>query len=189
MNIYLDLFLSFLKIGVFTIGGGYAMIPIISDTTVSKGWITPEMLIDFIAIAESTPGPFAINISTFIGYDMGGLFGVFCTTMGLFLPPFLIILVVAYFADRFMKNRYVNDAFSGLRPAVVGLIGSAFLSIAVATFLPTGDNGAITFNWFGLIWAVICFVVMRRFKKIHPILIIIVSAGVGILFYGFILPS
>lgn len=195
--IFIEMFLEFLKIGAFTIGGGYAMLPLISDTVVSRGWLTPEQVIDFIAIAEATPGPFSINIATFIGNivgraELGGVFGAFvgclCAVGGLFLPSFVIILIISKLANKLTKNKLVNDAFYTLRPTVVALVAGAFVSIAAATFIMEGGDGSKSFNWFGLLWFIVCFAAMRGFKKkLHPILIIIVSAGVGILYYGVIL--
>jgi len=193
--IFLELFLNFLKIGTFTVGGGYAMLPLISDTVIAKGWLTSEQLIDFIAIAESTPGPFAINVATFVGSTVGtaalggfggALLGVLCTIAGLFIPSFTIILIVYKLATRFTKNRYVLDAFSALRPTVVALIGSAFVTVAMTSFI-IGAGDQKSFSWFALVWFVVCFAALRGLKKLHPIFIILVSAGVGILYYGVIL--
>lgn len=195
--IFLEMFFEFLKIGLFTVGGGYAMLPLISDTVVSKGWSTPEQVIDFVAIAEATPGPFAINIATFVGNivgraELGGVLGAFVGCLaavgGLFLPSFVIILIISKLAAKFTNNKIVNDAFYTLRPTVVALVASAFVSIAAATFILQGGDGTKSFNWFGLVWFIVCFAAMRGFgKKLHPILIIILSAGVGILYYGIIL--
>lgn len=187
MNIYLDLFLSFFKIGLFTIGGGYAMIPIISSTVIDKGWITEEMLINFIGIAESTPGPFAINLGTFIGFEQAGVMGVLCTTLGLFLPSFIVILLIYYVAKKAMNNIVFQDAMSMVKPVIPALILSAFITIAVSSLTFT-QGSTKAFNPFNTIWMVLCFVILRRFKKVHPILIIIVSAIFGIVFYGFIYP-
>ena len=188
MPIIIDLMLSFFKIGLFTIGGGYAMIPLIAETTIAKGWISEEMLINFIAIAESTPGPFAVNMATFIGYQMAGVLGVFFAVLGLALPSFIIILIIYYFSKKFINNVFVQDAFTTLRPTVSMLIFTAFISVFVATILPTdGATGETTFNWFGIILFAVCFACMRIFKKLHPIILIILSAGIGILFYGFVL--
>lgn len=191
------MFLNFLKIGLFTVGGGYAMLPLITDTVVSKGWLTTEQVMDFVAIAESTPGPFAINVATFVGNlvgraELGGVggaaLGVLCAVSGLFLPSFTIILIIYKLSSKFMKNKVVKDAFYTLRPTVVALIASAFVSIAAATFLMNGGDGTKSMNWFGLAWFVLCFAALRGFKKkLHPILVIILSAGVGILYYGVIL--
>lgn len=186
MNIYLDLFLSFLKISLFTVGGGYAMIPFIQSTVLSKGWISPELLINFIGIAESTPGPFAVNISTFIGYNLGGFFGVICAILGLFLPPFLIIITIFYVGKKFSSNKIVKGIFVFLRPAVLALILSAFSSVAYATIM-VSDGGTTYFNWFGVILMFASFISMRFFKKIHPIVFLFASAGLGLIFYGFVL--
>lgn len=194
--IFVELFLNFLKIGLFTIGGGYAMIPLISEVCISHGWLTSEQLIDFIAIAESTPGPFAINVATFVGNIVGsaqlGSFwgaalGCFCAVGGLFVPSFVIILIVYKLSARLIKNKVVTDAFSTVRPTVVALIASAFVSVAVAAFFIPAADGTKAFSWFSLVWFVVCFAALRLVKKMHPILLIILSAGAGILFYGVIM--
>ena len=206
MPVCLDLFLSFLKIGLFTIGGGYAMIPLISDTAIGKGWITEELLIDFIAIAESTPGPFAVNVATFIGLDVGGALGVFSAVMGLLLPSICIMLTIYYLSKKMLSNVHVQDSFRMIRPTVTALIVAAFLSILYSTAAVEGEGGETSFNWFGLVWFAVCFFLTFKPKvnsekypkltpyltvmnkiKLHPILLIILSAGVGILFYGFVL--
>ncbi len=217
--VYLDLFLSFLKIGLFTIGGGYAMIPLISDTAIGKGWITEDLLIDFIAIAESTPGPFAVNVGTFIGIEvgavggmaspiLGSIVGVVCVISGLLLPSIVIMLIIYYLSKKLLSNQYVQDAFRMIRPTVTALILAAFASVLYATLVTNIDliSDEVSFNWFGLLWFAVCFFLTFKPKvnaekyprlapavgimnkiKLHPILLIILSAGVGILFYGFIL--
>lgn len=206
MPLHLDLFLSFLKIGLFTIGGGYAMIPLISDTAIGKGWITEELLIDFIAIAESTPGPFAVNVATFIGLDVGGALGVFCAVMGLLLPSLVIMLVIFYLSKKMLSNKHVQDAFTMIRPTVTALILAAFASVLYATVAIENESNETTFNWFGLVWFAVCFFLTYKPKvnaekypklaptlsvmnkiTLHPILLIILSAGIGIVFYGFVL--
>ena len=99
--IFLELFWTFFKIGAFTFGGGYAMLPLIQEAVLSKGWAAPEALINFIAVSESTPGPFAINMATYIGAEQGGILGAFCATLGVVTPSFIIILLVAKFFDKF----------------------------------------------------------------------------------------
>ena len=206
MPLHLDIFLSFLKIGLFTIGGGYAMIPLISDTAIGKGWITEELLIDFIAIAESTPGPFAVNVATFIGLDVGGALGVFCAVMGLLVPSIVIMLVIFYLSKKMLSNKHVQDAFTMIRPTVTALILAAFASVLYATVAIENESNETTFNWFGLIWFAVCFFLTYKPKvnaekypklaptlsvmnkiTLHPILLIILSAGIGIVFYGFVL--
>ncbi|MFA6866751.1 MAG: chromate transporter [Clostridia bacterium] len=186
--IYLQLFWTFFKIGLFTIGGGMAMIPLIQNAVViDHGWITQELFIDFIGIAESTPGPMAINIGTFIGYELGGILGVLITTLGLFLPSFIIIFTIYKLSSNFMKKPAIKDMFLGLQPTVVALITSALVMVSIAACTFTSSSGVVSFNWFGVVLAIACFLVMQFAKKVHPIIIIIASAGIGILFYGFIL--
>lgn len=179
--IFLELFLSFLKIGAFTFGGGYAMLPLIMETVVSRGWMSEEALIDFVAVAESTPGPFAINIATYVGSEMGGFFGAVCATLGVVLPSFVIILIVAKCYEKFRKSRLVSGAMTGLKPVVVGLIGAAILSIAVKALGLSSFAFSLSFGLsllFSLIILVPCLVM--AFKKLHPIFIVLISAGLGI---------
>ena len=126
MKKYLRLFLSMLKIGLFTFGGGYAMIALLENEFVEKKkYIGKEEFLDMVAIAESTPGPIAINSATFVGYRTCGVLGAACATLGVVLPSFIIILIVAKCYDRFRSSRIVTGCMSGLKPAVVGLIGGA----------------------------------------------------------------
>ncbi len=132
--IFLELFFTFLKIGAFTFGGGYAMFPLIQSEILSKGWMTSEEIVNFVAVSESTPGPFAINISTYIGSETGGVFGAFCATFGVVLPSFVIILIVARFFAKFSNNKYVQGVMTGLKPAVIGLIAAAAVSVGKTVF-------------------------------------------------------
>ena len=179
--IFLELFLSFLKIGAFTFGGGYAMLPLIMETVVSRGWMSEEALIDFVAVAESTPGPFAINIATYVGSEMGGFFGAVCATLGVVLPSFVIILIVAKCYEKFRKSKLVSGAMTGLKPVVVGLIGAAILSIGVKALGLSSFAFSLSFGLsllFSLIILVPCLVM--AFKKLHPFFIVLISAGLGI---------
>lgn len=180
--IYFELFITFFKIGLFTFGGGYAMLPLIQEEVASHGWIAAEDLINFVAISESTPGPFAINIATYVGTQMGGLFGGICSTLGVVLPSFIIILIVARLFDQFKKNKYIKGCMSGLKPAAVGLIASAVVSMALTVFIPDGFSVAI-FTSAEFYISLVLFAVMSvlAFKKMHPILIIVISAVVGII--------
>ncbi len=127
---YLELFLTFLKIGAFTFGGGYAMIPLIKREVVeTKKWITEEEMLDVIAVAESTPGPLAINSATFVGSHLGGIFGALCATLGVVLPSFLIILAIFFTLNQVEHLAVVQYAFMGIRVGVVALIFTAFLSV------------------------------------------------------------
>ena len=189
--IFLKLFLTFFKIGLFTFGGGYAMLPFIQSEVLNNKWMAEQDIIDFIAVSESTPGPFAINISTYIGSVLGGetalggvfgsIFGAFCATLGVVLPSFIVILIVAKCYDKFKENRIVKGCMTGLKPAVVGLIGSAFIGMAMTVFIPLGFTLEI-FKDVSLYisLAILGISLVLSFKKVHPILIICLSAVLGI---------
>lgn len=189
MTIYLKLFLTFLKIGAFTFGGGYAMLPLIQQEVIKNGWLTEEQILNFIAVSESTTGPFAINISTYIGTEKGGFFGAIAATLGVTLPSFVIILIVARVFTAFRKNRFVSGAMSGLKPAVIGLIGAAVITVGKSVFFPSAssfDLSALKDTVFSysflislLIFVVSLILVMSK-KKISPILVIVISAALGI---------
>lgn len=181
--IYLELFYTFFMIGAFTFGGGYAMLPLIQEQVMLR-WsnvITEESLVNFIAVSESTPGPFAINMATYIGSTMGGVFGAVCATLGVVLPSFVIILLVAKAYDQFKENRIVKGCMAGLKPAVVGLIGNAFLNVLVTVFFPAGFALTVFTNVsFYIYAAVFALMLVLAFKKVHPIVIICLSAVIGI---------
>lgn len=131
MNLYLQAFSVFFKIGAFTIGGGYAMVPLIEDEVVNqRKWIAKDDFIDLLAIAQSAPGILAVNISIFIGYRLRGIRGSIITTLGTILPSFLIILAIALFFHNFKDNALVEKIFKGIRPAVVALIAAPTFSMA-----------------------------------------------------------
>lgn len=181
--IYLELFWTFFTIGAFTFGGGYAMLPLIQEQVAAR-WgdvITGEAMVNFIAVSESTPGPFAVNMATYIGAEMGGVFGSVCATLGVVLPSFMIILIVAKCYERFRSSGIVKGCMSGLKPAVVGLIGNAFLNVLMTVFFPLGLSAAVfaqvSFYIYGAIFA---FMLVLAFKKVHPIIIICLSAALGI---------
>lgn len=180
--IFLELFWTFFKIGAFTFGGGYAMLPLIQAEVERHGWLDSESLVNFIAVSESTPGPFAINMSTYVGMETGGFFGAVCATVGVVLPSFLIILAVAKFFDRFRSAKAVGGCMRGLKPAVVGLIAAALLSVGQTVFFPNGLTTAVftepTF-YFSLV--IFLLAVLLAFKKVHPVIIIVVSAVCGLL--------
>ena len=180
--IYLVLFLEFFKIGAFTFGGGYAMIPFIQETVLSHGWLSTSELVDFIAVSESTPGAFAVNISTYVGSQVGGFPGAVCATLGVVLPSFIIILIIAKIYDKFKNSKTVKGAMFGLKSVVVGLIAATVISIALEVFFPKGLTTAVfvtsTF-WFSLIvFAVMLFLLL--YKKFSPVIIVVLSAMCGI---------
>lgn len=179
--IYLELFLTFLKIGAFTFGGGYAMLPLIQAEVKSHGWLSSSELVDFIAVSESTPGPFAVNISTFVGMRTAGLPGAACATFGVVLPSFVIILLVAKFYEKFRTSKVVKGCMSGLKPAVVGLIAAALVTTGQTVFFPLGISaGIFTSPAFLCPAAIFIAMLVLSFRKLHPILIIVISAVLGI---------
>lgn len=178
----LNLFLSFFKIGLFTIGGGHAMIPMIKQYALNHNWATLTQIVDFIAISESTPGPFAINIATFIGFKQAGLLGAFLCTLGVVLPSFIIILIIAKYFFAFKDTLAVKKIFSTLRPGIVGLIVSSLVFIAKDAFIVDDSFSLSTFFIF-----LITFLVYYKYKKIHPIYLVLLSGFLGILFYTLIL--
>ena len=170
--IYLELFWTFFTIGAFTFGGGYAMLPLIQIEVVNKGWLSNDAVVNFVAVSESTPGPFAINMATYVGSEMGGVLGSACATLGVVLPSFIIILIVAKCYDRFKQSKLVKGAMSGLKPAVIGMIGTAVLSIGRTVFVQPG-------MWVSA--GIFAVMAVLAFKKVHPIIIICISAAAGIL--------
>ena len=176
-----SLFLSMLKVGLFTFGGGYAMISILENEFVSKKqWIDHDEFIDLVAIAESTPGPIGVNVATYAGFKTAGILGGIAATLSLVLPSLIVILIIAGFLDKFRSNKIVDSVFVGLRPAVVGLI-----SVSVMTLFETTFVNKLATVWYqfidvkkAVLFAIITFLVFR-FKK-HPILYIALGAVAGI---------
>lgn len=179
--ILLKLFLSFFKIGTFTFGGGYAMIAMIQAEAERQGWLTKEELVDFVAMSESTPGPLAVNMATFVGSRTGGILGGICATLGVVLPSFIIILIVAKCYEKFKSSKAVNGAMSGLKPAVIGMIATAFLSVARTVFFPNGlQTVAFSSVSFWLFLGIFALSAVLVFKKVHPIKLILLAAAIGI---------
>ena len=199
MMVILNLFLTFLKIGALTFGGGYAMMPILTDEVLAQGWLTESEIINFIAISESTPGPIAINMATFVGSTVGevafntlfGKFiGAFFATLGVVLPSFIIILLIVSIIKNLLKFKGVEAFLKGVRPVVVGLIVTVGITIFLSVVLSfTTINSTVNFDYksliiFGLI-ALINFVYKKITKKKPSVIILIcISAVLGIIFYG-----
>lgn len=185
MMVYLQLFLEFMKIGAFTFGGGYAMLPLIESTVLRHGWLTRRQLVDFIAVSESTPGPLAVNLSTYIGQRTGGFPGAFCATLGIVVPSFVIILILAKCYEKFQRNRVVNGCLAGIRPAVAGLIGAAVFSVGSSVFAVQLESFRGFFRQMAakqnLSMLVILLAAMgMSYRKLHPVIIICVSGILGI---------
>ena len=175
MNKYLDLFLTFSKIGAFTFGGGYAMIPLIEQEVVEKKeWIKSEDVIDIIAISESTPGVLAVNWATYIGYKIGGFFGSLLATLGVVLPSFFIILLISMFLNAFQENQFIQNFLIGVKAGVVVLLFKAVTKL----------GKAVKKDIFGYVLAVLGFIVAVLFD-IPVIIMLLIGALIGIL-YGII---
>ena len=184
------LFWTFFKIGLFTIGGGQAMIPMITTDLVELGAVSLEEVMDFIAISESTPGPFAVNIATYVGMKTSGVLGAIAATAGVVLPSVIIIIIVAKLLTEFMKKKAVGEVFSGVRSAVTGLLLSVLCTLMLSVLLGVNDIFATTSvspDWIGIaIFAAVCplsFVKVKG-KKLNPILFIVICAALGVLCYG-----
>lgn len=185
---YLILFLTFFKIGLFTIGGGYAMLPLIQQEIINNNWMTLAELHDFVAVSEMTPGPFAINVSTFVGYNMGGIFGAVCATLGVAMPSLIIVSIVAKLFSKYKENKLVQSSLYWLRPATCGLVLVAAFSIARSAFTKLEVSGFVNIlksgiNWGAILIFALVFLVNRRFKP-HPVLLLAISAVLGIGVFG-----
>ena len=188
--IYFQLFLTFFEIGLFTFGGGYAMISLIRDKALVLGWLTEEELLNMIAVSESTPGPIAVNMATFVGSTQGGILGSLVATLGVVLPSFIIILLVCAVIRNFLKYKGVQAFLRGVRPCVVALILATAITMALSILLNfTTLTGGVTPDVRGMIILIFLVAIALVFKKMKkkkpsPILMILISAGLGMLFYS-----
>lgn len=188
--IILELFLVFLKVGAVSFGGGIGMLALIRDEVVSRGWMTEPELLNMVGVSESTPGPIAVNIATFIGSEQGGILGALATTIGVVIPSFIIILIIAALIGNLLKFAGVKAFLGGLRPCVVGLILATAVTMLLSTLIGfTTYNGGINVDVRGIIiFAILvtaAFIIKRSFKKQpSPIVMILISAGLGMIFYG-----
>ena len=188
--IFLELFLAFLKIGLISFGGGYGMIPLIREEVISNALLTEERFLDFVAVSEATPGPIAVNMATFVGSSQGGALGAFVATLGVVLPSFVIILLIAALARTFLNRPGVRAALSGIRPTVVGLVlatGVTMLLTVLFSFSSMQDGFSPDFRAIVIlaILLVIRLILPRlKVKKVSPMFLIVISAFLGILFYG-----
>ena len=190
MSIYLQLFLTFLKIGAVSFGGGYAMISLVRETCIANGWLTEEEILNFIAVSESTPGPIAINMATFVGSSQGGLLGSFLATLGVVLPSFIIILLLAAVMRNVLKYAGVNRTVKSVQPAIVAMILSTALTMFLSNvFNLSNIHSTFEFDWKSLIIFAIVATVAVVYKKLRKknmsaILLIVLSAIMGMLFFG-----
>ena len=185
--IYLKLFVAFLEVGLFSFGGGYVSIPLIREIVLSYGWMDDEMITHMIAVSESTPGPLMVNMATYVGSSQGGILGALIATLAVVLPAFLIIVLVMAILRRFISNRYFQAILSGMKPCIIGIIMAMGIYLMVQNCFGSNFSGI---DIMAVIMAILLGVVYwgsRKIKKngISPILLIIISAGAGVLFYGF----
>ena len=179
--ILLELFVTFFTIGLFTFGGGYAMLPLIQQKVVENGWMTVEEIVDFVAVSESTPGPFAVNISTYVGTECAGIPGAICATLGVALPSFLVILIVARCYIRFKESKLVSGAMFALRATVVGLMAGAVWGMLPTVFFHSGIAWeAMLKPEFLCSVAIFVPALVLALKKVSPIIIVVCSAVAGI---------
>jgi len=188
--IYIILFLEFLKIGLFSIGGGLATLPFLKELVNKYGWITSQELIDMIAIAESTPGPIGINAATYMGYKTAGVFGGIAATLGIVVPAVIIVSIIAHYFMKFNEHKTVKSAFYGLRPAVTGMIAAAGFEVALVSIFNTNISVQLNnlikligsfINIKELILFIVIFYLLEKYKK-HPIFYLLVAAVIGIIF-------
>lgn len=199
MAIYLKLYWEFFKTGLFAIGGGMATLPFLQNIGESTGWYSYGDLMNMLAVSESTPGPIGINMATYVGFTVGGIPGAVIATLGEVTPSIVVILIIAAILKSFRDNQYVERAFYGLRPASTGLIGGAGVTVIleVLTYVQVVSpetgllnsfqlTGSQLLNPAGLILAVILLILTNWVKKVknwHPIVFILLSAVVGIVFH------
>ena len=189
--IFFELFYTFFLIGLFTFGGGYAMIPLIESQVVSKGWLDSAILYNFIAISECTPGPFAINIATLIGSNQAGIFGALCASIGVVLPSFIIILLLATVLRKFSKNKFYKGAINGVKPIVISLIASTVIMLIIKSVFFSGGSINSEFNFdrkilsvFLILFGFVNIYKAKNKKPFKTIPLLLLSALFGILVFG-----
>lgn len=189
--ICLTLFWNFLMIGTLSFGGGYGMISLVREVVLGHGWLTESEFLSFIAVSESTPGPLAVNMATFIGASQGGILGSMLATLGVVLPSFIIILLISAVLKNLLRYAGVNAFLSGVRPCVVALILATALTLALDTLLGfTSPGNGLAINGRGLIIFALLIGIRLIYKRLRgkkpsPILMIALSAGLGILLWSF----
>lgn len=185
MSIYLILFLEFFMIGLFTIGGGYAMIPLVRELVLKYNWMSETEFYNFLGVCESTPGPIAINMATYVGSTQGGLLGSIVSTLGVVLPSFIIIILVASILKKVIKNKYFQAFLNGVKPVVIALIFGTGLMLVVKCigFININEFSFdfISFLIFILIAFIFYFTKYVFKKKLNAISLILISASLGLL--------
>lgn len=186
--IYWELLWAFLKVGLFSFGGAYGVIPLVRDIVLSHGWLSDEMFTYFIAVSESTPGPIMVNMATYIGNTQAGFWGAILATAGVVLPSFIIILVIVSVMKNFIKNKYVQAVLKGIRPCFIGIILAMGIYMVISNVFSLA--GFIPVDWQALLITGILLALSFGYQRVKkkdfsPILLIILSAGIGIIAYVF----
>lgn len=181
--IYLQLLISFIQIGLFSFGGGYAALPLIQNQVVTvHGWLTMSEFADVITISQMTPGPIAINAATFVGIRVGGIFGAIIATIGCVLPSCVIVLFLAFVYYKYRGLTTVQGVLNGLRPAVISLIASAGLSLMILALWNGKDSIIENFDYISLVIFIISFLLLRKFK-VNPIIVMLGGGILGLCLY------
>lgn len=192
--ILLELFIRFFFVGLFAVGGGLATLPFLTAMGETTGWFTSMDISNMIAISESTPGPLGINMATYIGYQIGSQYGIpvgfigsLVASIGVVTPSLIVIMIVSKVLEKFRDSKFVEYTFYGLRAASVGLIASACLGVAKIAFFSSevfaeSGNLFMAVDYKSIILSVLIFIGVKCFKKVHPIVFILISAVIGIIF-------
>ena len=190
--IYLQLFFTFLKVGAFAFGGGYAMLSLIGDSVLKYGWMTEHELLNFVGVETVIPGPIAVNMATYVGYEQGGFLGALLATIGVVLPSFIIILIVVAFINNLLKYSPVKTFIMSMRPALGGLISAVAVTMALTVFfgIETVKNINFEFDWrtFVILAVVIAVpLIWKHLKKkeFSSILLVVISGVLGMVLFGF----
>ena len=190
--IYLQLFFTFLEVGAFAFGGGYAMLSLIGDSVLKYGWMTEQELLNFVGVETVIPGPIAVNMATYVGYEQGGFLGALLATIGVVLPSFIIILIVAAFIKNLLKYSPVKTFIMSMRPALGGLISAVAVTMALTVLfgLETVKNIYFAFDWrtFVILAVVIAVpLIWKHLKKkeFSSILLVVISGVLGMVLFGF----
>lgn len=186
--IFLELFLAFFKIGLFTFGGAYGAIPIIRETVLTKGWLTEGMFSYFLGVAESTPGPIMVNLATYVGSDQAGIAGSAVATLGVILPSFIIILLIVSLLRSFIEKDSVQAVLNLIKPCIAGVILAAGTSMLLTNLIESVKSPDFSYQA-AIIGAIVVgvsiFYKKVRKKESSPILLIVFAAVLGIIFYGY----
>ncbi len=191
--ILLKLFLTFFEIGLFTFGGGYAMISLVKEQVLANNWLSEAELLNMIVVAESTPGPIAVNMATYVGSSQAGILGSALATLGVVLPSFIIILLISAVIKNFLKIEAVQGALAGVRPCVVALILGTAITLALSTLLGLKTIGEtpISPDYIGIVIFAFVFALAEIIKKVKgkkpsPIIVILISAALGMILYSLV---